>query len=318
MKAAIVLGASKPPIYGDFEEPIPSGGERLVAVVASALSPLTRSRASGAHYSSSGRFPFVAGVDGVGRLDDGRRVYFFLPRDPFGGMAEEAVAPSAQCVGVPDGLDDVAAAAIANPGMSSWVAFKQRAELKAGETVLINGATGTAGRLAIQIAKHLGAKRIVATGRNVETLRSLEALGADATIPLVENQEALESAFEGQFASGVDVVIDYLWGESAERLLRAAAKAGDESTNLRFVQVGSASGSNIALSSAILRSRSIVLMGSGLGSVPNDRLVAGIGELMRAAVAGGFRIATKAAPLAEVEREWSRDAGAARVVFTVG
>jgi hypothetical protein len=160
MKAAIVLGAGQTPIYRDFADPVPSSSENRITVSAAAISPVVKSRASGTHYSSSGQFPFVVGIDGVGRLDDGRRVYFFLPKTPHGSMAEQTVVPSAQCSLLPDGLDDVTAAAIANPGMSSWAAYKERAKLKAGETVLVNGATGTAGRLAVQIAKHLGAKKV--------------------------------------------------------------------------------------------------------------------------------------------------------------
>src|SRR6202050_3061011 len=171
MKAAIVLGAGQTPMYRDFSEPLPSSGESRVTVAAAALSQVVKSRASGAHYSSSGQFPFVVGIDGVGRLDDGTRVYFVLPRAPYGSMAEQTVVPAAQCLPLPDGLDEATAAAIANPGMSSWAAFKERAQLKAGETVLVNGATGTAGRLAVQIAKHLGARKVIATGRNAPLAR---------------------------------------------------------------------------------------------------------------------------------------------------
>jgi len=103
LKAAIVLGAGQTPVYGDFSEPVPSPGENRIAVTAAAISHVVKSRASGAHYSSSGGFPFVAGIDGVGRLDDGRRVYFILPKAPYGSMAEKTVAPSAHCVALPDG-----------------------------------------------------------------------------------------------------------------------------------------------------------------------------------------------------------------------
>jgi NADPH:quinone reductase-like Zn-dependent oxidoreductase len=212
MKAAIVLGAGQTPIYRDFADPVPSSSENRITVRAAAISHLVKSRASGTHYSSSGQFPFVVGIDGVGRLDDGRRVYFFLPKTTHGSMAEQTVVPSAQCSLLPDGLDDVTAAAIANPGMSSWAAYKERAKLKAGETVLVNGANGTAGRLAVQIAKHLEAKKVIATGRNADALRSVVALGADVTIPLVESEAVLEDSFKEQFAEGVNVVVDYLWG----------------------------------------------------------------------------------------------------------
>ena len=318
MKAAIVRAAGERPVYGDFAEPTLAPGETRIAVTAAALSPLARSRASGAHYSASGQFPAVVGVDGVGRLDDGRRVYFLLPRAPWGAMAERAVAPAAQIAPLPDGLDDVTAAAIANPGMSSWAAFKERAKLKVGETVLINGATGSAGRVAVQIARHFGAKRVIATGRNPEALRGLAALGADATIALGDDEAALEDRFRAQFAEGIDVVIDYLWGNSAERLLAAAARGLKEGASLRFVQVGSISGPNITLPGAVLRSSAIALMGSVLGSVPRDRLAADIGELLQAAATGGFAIPVRAVPLSEVEQAWSEGESAARIVFTIG
>jgi len=314
MKAAIVRAAGQTPVYGDFAEPRPAPGESRISVSAAALCPLARSRAAGAHYSVTGAFPAVVGVDGVGRLDDGRRVYFLLPRAPWGAMAERTVAPDAQIAPVPDGLDDVTAAAIANPGMSSWAAFRERAKLAAGETVLVNGATGAAGRLAVQIARRLGAKRVIATGRNVDALVSL---GADATIALDSDEAALEESFSRFFAEGIDVVTDYLWGKSAERLLVAAAKAMPDGASLRFVQIGSVSGRTIALPSAVLRSKSIALMGSGLGSVPLARLAAGIGELMQWAASGELSIPAKAAPLSQVERVWG-EASDARIVFTIG
>jgi NADPH:quinone reductase-like Zn-dependent oxidoreductase len=317
MKAAIVRGLGQTPVYGDFAAPAPGPGEDRVRVRAAALSPLVRGRASGAHYSASHSFPFVAGVDGVGRLDDGRRVYFLMPRAPYGAMAEETVVPSTQCLPVPDELDDVTAAAIANPAMSSCAALTERAKLRAGETVLVNGATGAAGSLAVQIAKHLGAEKVIATGRNPEALRATAALGADATIPLVDDEAALDESLAAAFDKGVDVVLDYLWGKSAERILAAAEKAG-RAAPIRFVQVGSVSGETIALPSAVLRSAPITLMGSGLGSVPPDRLLAAIGAGLQAAASGGFRIAAEPVPLSEVEPAWTRDYGGKRIVFTMG
>jgi NADPH:quinone reductase-like Zn-dependent oxidoreductase len=317
VKAAIVRGPGQAPVYGKFPDPVPSAGERRITVTAAALSHNVKSRASGTHYSSSSQFPFVVGIDGVGQLDDGRRIYFVLPHAPYGSMAEQAIVPSAQCLPLPDGLDDVTAAAIANPGMSSWAALKKRARLRAGETVLVNGATGTAGRLAVQIAKHLGAGKVIATGRNTKSLRSVAALGADVAIPLVEDENALEDSFKEQFAQGIDVVIDYLWGKSAERLLIAAAKAGMDGIPIRVVQVGSISGPEITLPSAVLRASAIELMGSGIGSIAFDRLVKAIGELLQATVPGGFKIATEAVPLSEVEQAWPQDDSTRRIVFTV-
>lgn len=315
MKAAVIRGPGETPVFADFEEPVAQAGQLRIAVTAAAISPLAKGRAAGTHYSAANLFPFVPGVDGTGRTDDGRRVYFLSPRAPFGSMAEETVVDAAYCTALPDDLDDVTAAALANPGMSSWVGFAQRAKLQAGETVLVNGATGTAGRLAVQIAKHMGAKKIVATGRNAEVLRTLTGLGADATVPLVEDGTVLEESFKEHFAQGIDVVIDYLWGKSAEALLRAAAKAAPDARPIRYVEVGGSSGPDIVLPGAVLRSKAIVLMGSGLGSVSMERLVAGIGELLATARTAGFEVAFVPVPLSQVESAWSRNESTRRTVF---
>jgi NADPH:quinone reductase-like Zn-dependent oxidoreductase len=317
MKAAIVRGAGKPPVYGDFSEPKPASDEHHIRVTAAAISQVVRSRAAGTHYSSAVQYPFVVGVDGVGRLDDGSRVYFALPRAPYGSMAEEAVVPAAQCLPLPDDLDEVTAAAIANPGMSSWAAYIDRARLKPGETVLVNGATGTAGRIAVQIAKYLGAKKVIATGRSVEALRDVMALGADVIVPLVEDGDTMEESFKAQFAAGVDVVIDYLWGVSAERLLIAAVRTSEDGVPLRFVQIGAVSGPTITLPSAVLRASAIELMGSGVGSVTRDRFIDAVAELLQAAVPAGLKIATQATPLSQVETAWSRTDSTRRTVLMV-
>ncbi|MGV1952182.1 quinone oxidoreductase family protein [Agrobacterium vitis] len=316
MKAAVVYGAKQTPLYGDFEEPVAQTGETLVTVSAAALSHLVKSRASGTHYSSSGIFPFITGIDGVGRRENGERVYFALPKAPFGSMAERTVVASVQCLAVPDDLDDITAAAIVNPGMSSWMAYRERAKLNAGETVLINGATGIAGRLAVQIAKHLGAKKVIATGRNPQALQSLSALGADVTISLLQDEEALAASFKAQFADGVNIVLDYLWGQSAELLLDAAAKAN--AVPLRFVQVGAVSGGQISLPAAVLRSSAIELMGSGIGSVPRNRMIQTIGELLQAARPAGLKIATAPVALSKVQEIWDTDDSTVRTVLTTG
>jgi NADPH:quinone reductase-like Zn-dependent oxidoreductase len=201
--------------------------------------------------------------------------------------------------------------------MSSWTALQERARLRPGETVLINGATGIAGRLAVQIAKHLGAAKVIVTGRNPDAFESLTALGADVTIPLVADGDALERSFGPHFADGVDVVLDYLWGHSAERLLIAGAKAGAEARPVRFVQIGSVSGGEITLPSAVLRASAIELMGSGIGSIPLERLIAVTGALLQAAVPAGLKIAIDPLPLAEIEQGWGRHDSGRRLVVTM-
>src|SRR3984957_6081748 len=222
MNAAVVTSFAAPPRYSPFAEPVAAEGERLVAVRAAGLHPIVKGLAKGTHYGSSGELPFIAGIDGVGRLEDGARVYFGIARSPFGSFSERTLAASWMCLPLPEGIDDVTAAGIANPAMSSWAALTARAKFAAGESVLILGATGVAGQLAIQIAKRLGARRVVAAGRNPQALEQLKTLGADAVISLDQDQPALVSAFRSELAeAGVDVVLDYVWGQPAERLLEA-------------------------------------------------------------------------------------------------
>jgi NADPH2:quinone reductase len=249
-------------------------------------------------------------------MPDGRRVYFVLPDPPFGAMAERVAVRMDQCAMVPEGLDDVTAAAIANPGMSSWAALCERAHLVPGETVLINGATGTSGRLAVRIAKHLGAKKVVALGRNADALRACAALGADETISLLAPPEALGAALAAQFRAGVDVVVDYLYGESAAHIIAAVA-AGDPQRAVRFVQVGSASGGTIALPAHALRATGLSLLGSGIGSVALPALLRSIEGVFAAAAQGVLSIETRVEPLRAVAAAWRANEETARTVFTI-
>jgi NADPH:quinone reductase-like Zn-dependent oxidoreductase len=318
MKAAVITKPGSTPVYADFDDPVPQEDEELIGVTAAALTQVTKSRASGSHHTSPDSLRAVVGIDGVGRTPDGRRVYFVLPAEPFGGMAEKVAMRMNQCIPLPDDLDDVTAAAIAIPGMSSWAALKERAHLMAGENVLVNGGTGTSGRLAVQIAKFLGAKRVVATGRNLETLEQLMHTGADATISLSQSPKELETAFMEQFGGeGVDVVLDYLWGQSAETLIVAAAKAGKDAVPIRFVQIGALSGGNIVLPSAALRSSALTLMGSGIGSIPRKGLIAAIRGVLQSVVPGKLKIETTSVPLSEVEETWNKASGNSRVVFVM-
>jgi NADPH:quinone reductase-like Zn-dependent oxidoreductase len=317
MRAAVVSAVGQSPALTELPIPTPGAGERLIRVSAAAISHLVKGRASGLHYSADTQLPLGVGIDGVGRLDDGSRVYFAMPPAPHGSMAEYTVVDTGLCVPVPDGLDDLTAAAIVNPGMSSWAALTERARLKPGETVLINGATGTSGRLAVQIARLLGAGRIVATGRNAHTLAQLRSLGADVTIRLCEDMDDLQRRFVEEFAKGIDVVLDYLWGPSMETLLVAAARAGRDPVPMRFVQIGSISAEDITLPGGVLRAAAIELLGCGGGSVSLARLIAVAGDVLRAALSDGLKIALKPAPFSQFNAVWSLDDSACRTVFTM-
>lgn len=324
MKAGIINAAGLTPVYGEFGEPVASEGHEIVAVSASALSQFSRSRSSGSHYSSDGIFPSVAGADGVGRTAAGRRVYFVLPEAPYGALAEKSLVRSKQCVPVPDGLDDVTAAAMANPGMSAWASLVERAGLKPGETVLVNGATGTAGRIAVQLAKYLGAGKVIATSRNERELKEVASLGADVAIPFALGEahprgaKDYEQALIAEFSRGIDIVIDYLWGESAKTIIVAIAKAAEDARPVRFVHTGGASREqDIELPSAALRSSAIQLMGCGVKSVPFAKLLDSIRNVFDAVVPAKLQIATKTVPLSAIEEIWEHAPGKPRVVFII-
>jgi NADPH:quinone reductase-like Zn-dependent oxidoreductase len=306
MKAAVVHSFDHPPRYADYAEPVAGPDEVLVHVTASARSQLAQARAAGRHYSSGRLLDFIPGVDGVGRLVDGQRVYFAFPEAPFGSMAGLTKVSWKFCVPLPREVDDVQIAAAANPMMSSWAALTVRAGIQPGETVLINGATGVSGRLAVQIARHLGAGKVIATGRNRANLEALRAIGADVIVPLVDSAAEVAESFQREIV-GVNIILDYLWGQPAALLLAAVAGQAehDPSPRVRFVQIGGMAGPAIPLPAAVLRSSGLELMGSGLGSVASEELVRIIGDAARAFIPGKFQIEAEAVPLRDVEATWN-------------
>jgi NADPH:quinone reductase-like Zn-dependent oxidoreductase len=315
MYAALVEDFNSPPRYGEIAPPVPDQGEVLLKVRAAALSNLVRGQANGSHYSSGKTLPFTPGNDGVGVAEDGARVYFISPRAPFGSMAEYTVVSRTMTIPLAADLDDAVAAALGNPGLATWGSLLGRAKFQPGEGVLINGATGIAGKQAIQVAKHLGASKIVATGRDEHALSKLAALGAGQTISLNQPKEELLRSFRSAL-QGVQVVLDYLWGPSAEAILDAAAGHGSPlgEPRIRFVQIGSISGNTISLSAGLLRSSGVELLGSGLGSLSSQDILHSLSTMFAAESKTRFAIDIEPVPLSQVEEAWTRKDGS-RVVF---
>jgi NADPH:quinone reductase-like Zn-dependent oxidoreductase len=316
MLAAVLHELGKPPRAEEFAEPALAEGEVLVSVSASSLKSVDKQMAAGTHYASPRELPVICGSDGVGRLKDGKRVFFGGPRRPYGAMAERTVVRGAQCFPVPETLDDATAAAIPNPGVSAWLSLKHLAKLSHGETVLILGATGVTGKLAVQIAKILGAGRVVAAGRNAERLAALSELGADATIPLSQSDQELIGAFKGEAGQKqFDVVIDYVWGHPTELLLAAITKEefAVAGSPIRLVQAGENAGPTIELPAAVLRSSPVTILGTA-GIPPWDVLADAFQQVMNHAANGELRIDTESVPLREIERAWTREVPARRLV----
>ncbi|MCI0755523.1 quinone oxidoreductase family protein [Teichococcus vastitatis] len=198
MKAAVVSEFGRIPEYTDFRDPVAGAGEILIKVHAAPLSPIVRGLALGRHYASGVQAGFVPGVDGVGTDPDGRRVYFLFPKSPFGSMAEVSQVAQDMVVPIPDDIADGRAVAVVSGGLAAWIALTRRAPLQPGSTILINGVTGAAGGMAVQTARHFGARHIIGVGRN---RHRLDALDLDTRIPL---GEAADAALRAAFDRGVD------------------------------------------------------------------------------------------------------------------
>lgn len=318
MKAAVLHAFGEAPRYEEFADPVAGDNEAIVEVKAASLKNIDRGRARGSHYDNHSELPTITGVDGVGMLPDGTRVYCGMPCAPYGMMAERAPIGPRYRFPVPDGVDDATAAALPNAAMSSWLALQERAKLVNGETVLVMGATGVSGKLAVRIAKHLGAARVVAAGRNENVLEELLDHGADAIVPLRKDPEELSRAFHAQKGEGYDVVLDYLWGPPMEALLHALTghdlHARPQRT--RIVQIGEMAGSSISLHGGVLRSSAIELMGSGGGSVTPSAIAEAFPKIFTLAEQRILTIDTDVVPLNDVQAAWYRPVESGRrVVF---
>jgi NADPH:quinone reductase-like Zn-dependent oxidoreductase len=317
MLAAVLHTLGQPPRCQQFPEPVAGDGEVIVNVCAASLKPIDKQLASGSHYASPRQLPVVCGIDGVGYLDNGQRVFFGGTRPPHGAMAQRTVVPRAFTFPVPDGVNDETAAALPNPGVSAWLSLAVRAKLVPGENVLILGATGVTGKLAVQIAELLGAGRIVAAGRNPQALATLPQLGADATIqldvPIAELSDALARE-AGQ--AGFQVVIDYVWGRPTEAFLAAITRKefAVVKSETRLVQVGESAGPTISLPAAVLRSTALTILGTA-GIPSRDVLIQALQQVMACAASGDLDVETERVPLTEVENAWQRQRPGRRLVI---
>ncbi len=317
MRAAVVTSFGTPPVYRDFPEPAPQApDEVLVDVIAAGLHPRVRSQADGSHYTSSGELPLVPGIDGVGRAPDGSLRYFVLPDTTMGAMAERTVVDLRRSIVLPAGSDPVLIAAAMNPAMSSWVALRRRVTFLPGQAVLVLAATGSAGRMAVQVAKHLGASHVIGAGRQPGRLAALTALGADATVSL-DGTAAAVAEHLGQAARDVDVVLDYAWGQPAgDAMLAVVRSRTDRSQPLTWIEIGSVAGPAAPVPSAALRAARLQIVGSGQGSVPAQDILAELPDLAAAVTRGTFQVEARPVPLADIETAWKDTGGDQRIVIT--
>ncbi len=307
MHAAVVTSFDEPPHYQEFEVPQPaSDDELLVDVLAVGLHPRTRTGAAGAHYTSTGTLPMIPGIDGVGRRPDGKRIYFVSDDDVIGTMADKSVVDVRRSIELPDHVDIAKVAAAMNPAMSAWVALRRRVPLESGQSVLVLGATGNAGTMAVQVAKRLGAGRVVGAGRALDRLGFLTSVGADEVVQLTDDAQATAAAL-GEAAAEVDIVIDYLWGTPAQDAIMAIlTQRSDPSRELNWIQIGAVAGPTIELPSVALRSANFRLQGNGQGAVSARVYLAELPSLVDEIDAGTIVATANSLPLADVEEVWLR------------
>jgi NADPH:quinone reductase-like Zn-dependent oxidoreductase len=318
MKAAMIHEIGGTPRVEEVAAPVPGEGQVLVRVLAAPINAVDKSRVAGTHYSRP-RIGSIAGWLGAGEGADGRPVLFMSMAN--GSMAEQVAVDPAQLIRLPDGLDPAAAAAAFNPGMSAWWVVHERGPVEPGARVLIQGATGVTGKLAVQLARRRGAGHIAAAGRNQATLDELLTLGADATIRVDQPDEALAEAYRAAAGEGWDLIIDYLWGHPTEVLIKTLIRhdAVGRSLRTRLVEVGAMAGEDVALPASVLRSAGleIVGMGTGTGAGPGgrDRVNAAIKEFYELLGSGAIRVDIDRVPLDQVADVWHREQGGRRIVL---
>jgi NADPH:quinone reductase-like Zn-dependent oxidoreductase len=309
MKAAVIHKFGDVPKYLDFPDPVAGQDEKLIHVRASVFENFDKMVAGGTHYGSKQmfpEFPAIAGHGGVGMTEDGLLVSFGMLRAPYGSFAETTVARYA--VPIPEGVDAALAAALPGSILTSYLPLKYTAKLEQDETVLVNGATGVSGKIAVQLAKMFGAKRVVGTGRNETLLKLLRDLGADAVIDLKQSDEKLLAAFQSEAGeTGYDVVIDFIWGHPAEMIMKSFVpkEVGFAKKRIRYVHVGEKAGSTISLSGEMLRTSGLEIYGAA--NIPPEAIPEAMKQVWQWIKGNKFHIDIEKVPLADIEKAWLRN-----------
>lgn len=304
---AAVMTRGECPVYGDFAEPQANEGALAVAVCAAALTGFDRMVARQPRVFKIPDGPFVLGKEGVARRSDGQRIYFnvLATAGAFGSMAERTLIDPRFAFAIPDIVADDIAAALGNAGLAAWLALSWRAQLKRGETVLILGATGVSGLIAVTAAKQLGAGRVIAAGRNGDALQRIKRLGADKTIDLAATTD-FAAAYREAAAGGVDLVVDYLGGPPAAAALDVLAFHG------RLVQIGSSAAPTITMPGPSIRRSCADIMGFGYFHAPIEAQAEAFEQLCRLAASGQIALDIETRPLSQIGAAWDAQAAGSR------
>jgi NADPH2:quinone reductase len=314
MRAAVVSELGRPPELGDVPEPEPGDGEVLLEVAASSLNPIDIAVGAGRFYGGHPPTPYVAGAEAVGRVGDGGLVWaagggIGVARN--GALAERAAVPEVSLTPVPEGADAEGAVALGIAGMAGWLPLVWRVPVREGETVLVLGATGTAGLVAVQAARLLGAGRVIAAGRDPERLARAAEVGADEIVRIGETDDLARAFKRASGGDGPTLVFDPLWGEPLVAALDAAA------TGARVVNVGQSAGAEATIPSGFVRGKQLDLLGYSNFAVPRDVVRDEYRRLVEHAVSGAIRIDVERVSLDDVAEAWERQAAGAHAKLVV-
>jgi NADPH:quinone reductase-like Zn-dependent oxidoreductase len=301
MRAAVLRAHGGVPEVQEFDDPEPADGTEVLEVAATAMNPVDVRIASGEFPLERHEPPYVAGKEGIGRRADGSLVYFEWTRKPYGAFAERTLVDAGSGYPLPDGLDPALAVCLGVSGLAAWLGLEWRGRLAYGETVLVLGASGVVGQIAVQAARLLGAGRVVAAARDEMALKRTRSLGADAIVRLGHPQlpTALREASAGD---GYHLVLDPLWGAPAKAAIQALVPYG------RLVHVGQSAGAELTLSSPAVRSKPIDLLGHTNYNVPEEQKAAAYDRMARHARDGELRVAIEKLRLDDVPDAWQRQA----------
>jgi NADPH:quinone reductase-like Zn-dependent oxidoreductase len=302
MRAAILREYDATPELGEFDDPTPGDGAVVAEVLAAGLNPVDIRKAAGVFpLAPKPPLPSVAGWEGVARLEDGSHVYFVDPPPPHGALAERTLVDPSAVHPVPEQLDPGVAVALGIAGLAGWLALSWSANLRSGESVLVLGATGTVGQVAVQGARLMGASRVVAAGRNPDGLARAADLGADATVRLDEEGDLAERFREAAGdAGGFDVIVDPLWGGPAEAAMEASKRF------TRHVALGQSADMHAQVSVATVRNKPLTIVGHTNYAIPFEDQQAAYAEMCRHAVAGDLTADVESVGLDDVGVAWER------------
>jgi NADPH:quinone reductase-like Zn-dependent oxidoreductase len=316
--AAVVKALGQTPLYELIDLPSPKTNQVQVQVIAAGVHRLVRAIVGGHHYIKPKTLPFVPGVDGVGTLSNGKKVFFLTMTPPNGSMSERVNIDPKMTIPLPDAADPTVFAAIMNAGLASWMALRERAHIQSGETVLILGVTGSSGQMAALSAQLLGAKRVIGVGRNTSVLNQLVANGKiNTSITLDDDNARFQQAIEKE-AADVDIVLDYLWGRPTEVAMAAIQSARKDATQrLRWIEIGQMAGATIQCSAMLLRSKNIEISGSGIGPISMKEMFKNLEHMVPMVMEGKLTTSVVTIPLKDIEKKWEETADARERVVVV-